>query len=49
MKELKEERVINKVIIEKVILMLYWYCKTIYNLKQVFSPKTTYNLGPKEY
>jgi len=28
--------------------MLHWYCKTTYNLGQIFSPKTTYNLGRRE-
>jgi len=29
--------------------MLHWYCKATYNLGQFFFPKTTYNLGRREY
>ena len=29
--------------------MLHWYCKATYNLRQIFSPKATYNLGRREY
>jgi len=44
----RRESNIFKVIIGKVTLMLHWYCKTIYSLRQFFFPKATYNLGRRE-
>jgi len=39
MGKINERIEIVKVIIGKVTLMLYWYCKTTYNLGQFFSLK----------
>ena len=48
MGKINERIEIVKVIIGKVTLMLHWYCKTTYNLGQIFFSKATYNLGRRE-